>query len=54
MKENIGPALAKLPSDKELDADPELLKNIRHVTYPLITQLRPVPMTVATKQAGIE
>ncbi|CAB1121219.1 unnamed protein product [Ectocarpus sp. CCAP 1310/34] len=43
-KGNIDQALAGLPTDESLSKDPEMLKNFRRYTYPVLTQLRPVPL----------
>lgn len=49
-KAGIDRALANLPTDKALEADPDMLKNIRRATYPVLTQLRPIPMTGAAER----
>lgn len=44
-KAGIDRALANLPNDEDFEKDPDLLKTIRQATYPVLTQLRPVPLT---------
>lgn len=43
-------ALAGLPTDEALEKDPGLLKSFRHFTYPVLTQLRPVPLSSQAPQ----
>lgn len=51
-KANIDVALAKLPTDEMLSKDPQMLQNIRKATYPILTQLRPVPIPTAAAAAA--
>ncbi|CAM9408799.1 unnamed protein product [Ascophyllum nodosum] len=51
-KAGIDRALANLPSDKAIGEDPELLGTIRRSTYPVLTQLRPVPLTQTIVEEG--
>lgn len=48
-KGNIDQALAGLPTDESLAKDPDMLKNFRRFTYPVLTQLRPVPLVQMSK-----
>ncbi|CAM9291887.1 unnamed protein product [Ectocarpus sp. 4 AP-2014] len=48
-KGNIDQALAGLPTDESMSKDPEMLKNFRRYTYPVLTQLRPVPLVQMSK-----
>ena len=49
-KAGIDQALSNLPTDKDLEKDPDMLNQIRRATYPVLTQLRPVPLAQANRQ----
>lgn len=49
-KGGIDQALSSLPTDEVLQNDPELLENYRRFSYPVLTQLRPVPLAQTPKQ----
>lgn len=53
-KANVDVALAKLPTDEVLSKDPEMLQNIRKATYPVLTQLRPVPLPTGVAAVAAE
>lgn len=48
-KGGIDQALSSLPTDEALANDPELLQNYRRFNYPVLTQLRPVPLAQTPK-----
>lgn len=50
-KTGIDRALANLPTDEALEKNPDMIKDIRRSTYPVLTQLRPVPLGQSTRQA---
>lgn len=49
-KGGIDQALAGLPTDEALKNDPNMLKSFRQFTYPVLTQLRPVPLSSQASQ----
>ena len=49
-KTGIDQALSNLPTDKDLEDNPDMLKEIRRSTYPVLTQLRPVPLAQGNRQ----
>ncbi len=49
-KGGIEQALSGLPTDEALEKNPELLENFRRFSYPVLTQLRPVPLGQKTKE----
>eukprot|EP00752_Nemacystus_decipiens_P003769 g3470.t1 len=48
-KGGIDQALSSLPTDEALE-DPDLLQNYRRFSYPVLTQLRPVPLAQTPKE----
>lgn len=49
-KGGIDQALSILPTDEALEQDPNLIKDFRRFSYPVLSQLRPVPMTQRAKE----
>lgn len=49
-KGGIDQALSSLPTDEALKENPELLQNYRRFSYPVLSQLRPVPLAQTPKQ----
>lgn len=49
-KGGIDQALSILPTDEDLEKDPDLLKEIRRCTYPVLSQLRPVPLAQRSRE----
>lgn len=49
-KAGIDVALANLPTDETLEKNANMLHDIRLATYPVLTQLRPVPLAQAIRE----
>lgn len=47
----IDQALSTLPTDEALEKDPNLLKDFRRFSYPVLSQLRPVPGAYRSKES---